>query len=329
MGNTGTAPELATRRTINVMVMRVDTRFTTSEQFISSYHQMCTATTCFIPTHDGKHVGVESGFSIRLADGTPMLRGQCVVEELWTTGANPFKRAGVLLGIRSLTLDSRHVYQQLQLARLATVPAAASFGIVPAIDTIPNEAPHHHVAAIVDATPTIEMPSLFEVELGGIECTLHDDQAGELGVDVDAAGIPIDDEAHPTERMTGGLTVPISRRPLATILGIAPLIQPRPRGPGPLSVVVATIVDGPIVTELVRTASPAPGAARTPRRWWSRIATVARAASALMSRAGQRLSSPLRSQRTPVVSRPRVRRERVVLRAITDVRVPGDSEVGP
>jgi hypothetical protein len=302
-----------TRATIDVMVMRVATCFKTTDQFVASFHRLCTETSCFIPTIDGKQIGIETGFSIRLADGTPMLRGLCVVEQVWLTADNPYGRAGVLLGIRSITLDSRPVFEQIQRARLASA-MAVPLAIVPANDTVPNEAPRDIMPA--DTSATIEMPALEPGANGG-DWTLHDDNAGELGVDVDTAGLPIavTDAAHPTQRMTEGLTIPIERRPISTILGIAPLIQPRPRGPGPVPVVVAPVVDGPIVTALVRRPPPAP----VPRSWWS-------AAKALLARTGRRLISPLRRRKNPLTARPRSRFARVVMRAITDVR---ESPGGP
>ena len=279
--------------TVDVMVIRVVTRFTTTEQFVAGFQQLCTETTCFIPTHHGKQIGIETGFSIRLADGTPMLRGLCVVDEVWTTGDNPYKRPGVMLSIRCITVDSRAVFEQIQLARLASVQTAAPCAIMLPSDTIPNEAPQLHVSLVVDATPTIEMVPLFGIET-------------------------VNDEADPSQRMTAGLTIPIARPPLSTILGVSPLIQPRPLGPGPVPVVVTSILDGPSVTALVRTAPPPP----VPRGWWSGISTAARAATAFIAR----LIAPLRRRQRRSASRPYVRRPRVVMSAITKVRDPSRTD---
>src|SRR4051812_2372200 len=90
-------------RTINAMVMRIVTRFTTVEDFVQSFARFCADGSCFIPSAHAKQVGVETAFSIRLADGTPMLRGMCVVRESWSTAENPYGRPGVELGIRKLT----------------------------------------------------------------------------------------------------------------------------------------------------------------------------------------------------------------------------------
>jgi hypothetical protein len=59
--------------TIDVMVMRVVTRFQSAAQFIDAFRRFCSETTCFIPSTAQREIGIETGFSIRLADGTPML----------------------------------------------------------------------------------------------------------------------------------------------------------------------------------------------------------------------------------------------------------------
>jgi len=99
-----------------VMVMRIVTRFTTVDEFVSAFRKFCTKGTCFIPSVQAKRIGVETGFSIRLADGTPMLRGQCVVRDSWATAENRFDRPGVRLGLRSLTPESKPVFRRLLLA---------------------------------------------------------------------------------------------------------------------------------------------------------------------------------------------------------------------
>ena len=304
----------ATRASIAVIVMRIVTRFTTTEQFVAGFHPLCTETTVFIPTYDGKQIGVEAEFSIRLADGTPMLRGLCVVDEMWTTVDNPFRRAGVLLSIRSITVDSRTVFEQIQLARLANVPTVASCAIVPQNDTSLHESSPDHLSP--DVFATIEMAPLFPGNTRLPGGTLHDDDAGELGIDVDTAGLPIIVNDEATERMTGVLAIPVVRSPLSTILGVAPLFRLQPTGLGPLPVVAAAIVDGPTVTVLVRTAPRAP----VPHRW-SGIASAARAARAFIAHVGLRLIGPLRRRRRERsgVSRERVRRPRVAFRALTGV----------
>ncbi len=96
--------------------MRLITRFTTADEFVTAFRKFCTKTTCFIPGAQAKRIGAETKFSIRLADGTPMLSGLCVVRDSWATGENPYERPGVRLGIRSLTTESKPVFHRLLLA---------------------------------------------------------------------------------------------------------------------------------------------------------------------------------------------------------------------
>lgn len=116
MGNTGATRVAKAPKPMNVMVMRIVTRFTTADEFVSAFRKFCTKGTCFIPSVQATRIGVETGFSIRLADGTPMLRGLCVVRDSWATAENPFERPGVRIGLRSLTAESKPVFRRLLLA---------------------------------------------------------------------------------------------------------------------------------------------------------------------------------------------------------------------
>ncbi len=98
------------------MEMRIVTKFTTVEDFVQSFSRFCADASCFIPGAQAKRAGIETAFSIRLADGTPMLRGVCVVLESWDTAQNPYGRAGALLGIRTLTPESKLMSIELRRA---------------------------------------------------------------------------------------------------------------------------------------------------------------------------------------------------------------------
>lgn len=95
--------------------MRIVTRCTSLEQFISIFRRFVHESSCFIPSLDSRAPGTETAFSIRLADGTPVLRGLCEVIENWKTSDNPFKRPGVYIGIKRLTADSAPVFRELQV----------------------------------------------------------------------------------------------------------------------------------------------------------------------------------------------------------------------
>lgn len=106
--------------------LRIATRCTTMDQFVAAFHRFVDAQTVFISTLNPRSVGLETAFSIDLADNTPALRGIGVVIESWTTPHNPYGRPGLQLGIRRLTVDSEPVFDRLLFAREATSPTPTS-----------------------------------------------------------------------------------------------------------------------------------------------------------------------------------------------------------
>lgn len=104
--------------------MRIVTGCKTPEQFVAVFHRFCDAKTCFIPTSDTRPVGSALAFSLRLADGTPMLRGTCVVKAAWPTKENAFKRPGVQLEIDKLSTESEPLYEQLLSQKTVVTPAS-------------------------------------------------------------------------------------------------------------------------------------------------------------------------------------------------------------
>jgi PEGA domain len=102
--------------------LRIATRCTSIDQFVAAFHRFCDAQTCFISTLTARPVGLETAFSIDLANAQPALRGMGVVLEAWTTPGNRFGRPGLLLGIRKLTADSEPVFERLLAAHVAATP---------------------------------------------------------------------------------------------------------------------------------------------------------------------------------------------------------------
>ncbi|MBA2542763.1 MAG: hypothetical protein H0V17_24170, partial [Deltaproteobacteria bacterium] len=102
-----------------VKALCIATRCTTAEQFVSMFHRFSDETSFFVATLNQRPVGLETSFSIQLADRSAVLRGTCVVLAAWTTPDNPFKRPGVRLGIKRLTPESEAVFARLQQARAA------------------------------------------------------------------------------------------------------------------------------------------------------------------------------------------------------------------
>src|SRR5882757_649859 len=104
----------------------VATRCTSVEQFVATFHRFCgDDQTFFVATMTSRPVGLETAFSIQLADKQPVLRGLCVVLDAWATADNRFKRPGIRLGIKRLTADSQIVFDRLRAASRAPDARAA------------------------------------------------------------------------------------------------------------------------------------------------------------------------------------------------------------
>jgi hypothetical protein len=130
--------------------MCIATRCTSVEQFIQMFHRFVDEESFFVSTLNTRAPGLETSFSVQLVDGTPVLRGLCVVMQAWTDASNPFKTPGVRLGIKRLTANSMVVFEQLLITRSAAAKQPrASTGTgtpqpVPPIVTKPlgSAAPH-------------------------------------------------------------------------------------------------------------------------------------------------------------------------------------------
>jgi hypothetical protein len=102
----------------------VATRCTSVDQFVATFHRFCgDDQTFFVATLTSRPIGLETPFSIQLADKQPVLRGLCIVLDAWTTADNRYRRPGIRLGIRRLTAESQVVFDRL---RAASRPALAS-----------------------------------------------------------------------------------------------------------------------------------------------------------------------------------------------------------
>ena len=143
----------------------VATRCADVEQFVATYHKFCDDTSFFVATHNSRPIGLETAFSIQLADSTPVLRGLCVVVEAWTTSSNPFNRPGIRLGIRRLTADSVDVFTRLVRAARDTPRDEASAPISaptpPPVPAVPDRPPPLVRAEPVDVPLPPPTPSIL------------------------------------------------------------------------------------------------------------------------------------------------------------------------
>ncbi|MDQ3368647.1 MAG: hypothetical protein M3680_24730 [Myxococcota bacterium] len=118
-------------------VMQIVTGCSSIEQFVSVFHRFCDAQTCFIPLAELRPVGTELAFSLRLADGTPMIGGTCVVMQAWSTIDNPYRRPGLQLQFLRLTTESTAVFHQLLARRkVASRSASPTADLEPLLGTI-------------------------------------------------------------------------------------------------------------------------------------------------------------------------------------------------
>ena len=182
---------------IEMVVIRVVTHCATVDALVATFAKLSTDTSIFVPTQNMRTVGVETGFSIRLADGTPALRGLCVVLGSYVDGHNPFKRPGVELGIRKLTADSQPVFARLRDPMLPLITT----------DTVrlsPDE-----------ARPTVEMPALFPE---AVDCEVTDDPTEAVPTALHEITVRVPADADRTVKV---------ETERATILGMPPLVPPR------------------------------------------------------------------------------------------------------
>lgn len=135
----------------------VSTRCTSVDQFVATFYRFCEDDTFFIATLSQRPVGLDTAFSIQLADKTPVLRGDCTVIEAWSTPINRFGRPGVRLAMKRLTAESRLVLQQLQDAA-ASAPkdsAIPTAEIPPTPPPTPPSRPPIPRAPTVPARPSV------------------------------------------------------------------------------------------------------------------------------------------------------------------------------
>lgn len=228
----------------------VATRCTTAQQFIETFHRYCDEQSFFVATMNLRPVGLETPFSIQLADKTPVLQGLCVVLAAYATASNPFRRPGIRLGIRRLTPDSEAVFYQLQAMRTATpqeiateasealtetpVPVPPPIPPPPRVAPPPPKQPTPRAGSTITVPPKIEakpteertpgselvlpanpLSGLDDSSLGGfIDCTLYEETANFFRADDD--GGELDEVAPPPKP---AVDAPVFKPAVASVFG--------------------------------------------------------------------------------------------------------------
>ena len=132
----------------------VATRCTSIDQFVATFHRFCgDDQTFFVATMTSRPIGLETAFSIQLADKQPVLRGLCIVLDAWATPENRYKRPGIRLGIKRLTAESQHVFDRLRAASRS--PALLETAAV-----IAEATPPHGTAPVPSLAGTTRPPPL-------------------------------------------------------------------------------------------------------------------------------------------------------------------------
>jgi hypothetical protein len=280
------------------LVLRVLTRCSNVDQFVSTFRRFSTDNALFVPTRNQRGVGSETDFSIRLVDGVEVLAGNGAIVETHETARNPFGKPGILIDIRRLSDDSRAVFERMR----APAPSAPIPDHVPVAGTNKIAAPRAVLADML--RPTTEMAPLFAeatptdaapvARIPTAE-TVPMPKPGEPAILMERTpGSPIIVPANPLVGETGGSldafidqamcecvdaddTAPVEvrepRGPMATVLGVAPLAP-------------ATVVVAPFVND-----TPIP---------WPRASSVSISAAAIVASTSPPIAD--RHERTAIVA---------------------------
>jgi Tfp pilus assembly protein PilZ len=239
--------ELATEMDMLVKGLKIVTRCVTVDELVAAFAKFCTPTTCFIPTKDRRRIGIETLFSLRLADGTVAVRGLCVVRHVWMTGENPFGRTGIQVQVIRISDDTKDVYERMVARRAPQT--------VDAVET-------QRIESRAEMR-TVEMPpALPELAEAANDCTIGEDSepTERAQTEVDPPGIvPLVAPAEPFAPIADtAVDTAAPRGSIPTLLGMTP-----PDGAAP-----RYVAEEPRAVKLV---SP------VRKRWWSRVATAVRA----------------------------------------------------
>jgi hypothetical protein len=147
-----TAPATKTK------ALSIATPCTSVDQFVATFHRFCgDDQTFFVATMTSRPVGLETAFSIQLADKQPVLRGLCVVLDAWTTPDNRYKRPGIRLGIKRLTSDSQIVFDRLRAASKAPAVSQSAETAIPGV-SLPAAPPSATRSALSPPAPPVGTP---------------------------------------------------------------------------------------------------------------------------------------------------------------------------
>ncbi len=272
--------------------LRIATRCTSLDQFISIFQRFCDAKSVFISTLAMRPIGLETAFSIDLVGGTPALQGLGIVLDAWSSAQNPYGRPGLRLGVRRLTPASEKVLEQLLIARALTAEAApegeadvANTDVVtpkpvkpppiplprpvakPSSSVTPSEARTPGGELVLPANP---LTGITDESLEGfVDCTLYE-ETGTFFPEVAPIEDPLDPVAPPPDLVPNPRPSPIA------VAAITPATPPGAKPPTttmpPLAAHVHDVHDATIPPPVPydHTVFPIPPLpAKAPRRSWT------------------------------------------------------------
>jgi hypothetical protein len=226
--------------------LRFATRCATLDQFIALFSRLCDGKSIFVSTMGTRPAGLETAFSIDLADGTPALRGLGVVLGSWDTLANPFGRPGIKLGLRRLTKDTEKTLERLVAARAAADADRQAAPNAPAdsantdvIEPPPPPSSEERAPGADLVLPANPLMGIADKSLEGfVDCTIYEETGNFFPIDP-----PLEDPDDPVADPP--LLAPLPRRPTPAPLPpgaaaeAAPRVPAAPPAPSPPSSAVA------------------------------------------------------------------------------------------
>jgi hypothetical protein len=282
--------------------MCIATRCTSVEQFVQMFHRFVDEDSFFVSTLNTRPAGLETAFSVQLADGTAVLRGHCIVLQSWAGSNSPFKTPGVRLGILRLTASSMHVFEQLLITRSApTTPptptpapslddATTKLAKTPIPRRPPNpttpSAPPADVKPDEERTPGSDLilpanplSGINDVALEGfVDCTLYEETGNFFPVDEELAPPPkrstlpppISNMSIVNAPVEMSVLAPLPKTPTAAMPGTLasssismPIPMPTPTPP-PMMLVSPPPSPPPMPAEIMARGTPMPGVPNSP-----------------------------------------------------------------
>lgn len=238
--------------------LKIVTRCKTEDELAAAFWRFCTATTCFIPTKDRRRVGIESLFSLRLADNTVAVRGLCLVRDVWDAGDNPFGRPGIQVEVLRISDDTKELYARIVALRAANTAIVAEVSAPTATARIEARADMDTVAMPPAIPP--ELLSSDAADEPAAECSIADDgePSSRAPTEVDPPSPAAGAEPEPFPPIADtAVDHAAPRGTIPTLLGVPPVDTAAPR----------YVADEPPARKLVSPIRPS---------WWARLVAALR-----------------------------------------------------